>query len=185
MDPLESRTSNDRGSGRKPRENTPRAGDTGTISPTGNDLTHTTSETVYRATVEPVAHFTTDRVGQSADTPRNTKTRSTGNRHMNQTDKMDELATQAEQKADAGMQKTAEGLKKAADKARSMSGDQGGSMESIGTQAAGMMEKGADYLEHSDSEQMMQDLEAFVRRRPMESLLVAAGLGFLVSRALR
>jgi ElaB/YqjD/DUF883 family membrane-anchored ribosome-binding protein len=83
------------------------------------------------------------------------------------------------------MQKSADGLKKAADKTRTMSEEHGGPMGSIGSQAAGVMEKGADYLEQGDTEQMIQDLEAMVRRRPMESLLIAAGAGFLLSKAMR
>jgi ElaB/YqjD/DUF883 family membrane-anchored ribosome-binding protein len=32
---------------------------------------------------------------------------------------------------------------------------------------------------------MIADLEAFVRSKPVESLLVAAGIGFLFSKAMR
>jgi hypothetical protein len=39
-------------------------------------------------------------------------------------------------------------------------------------------------LRGRDSEQMMSDLEELVRKKPLESLLVAAGVGYLISRAL-
>jgi hypothetical protein len=83
------------------------------------------------------------------------------------------------------MQKSAEGLKKAADMARSMTEDRSGPVGAIGSQAADVIEKGAGYLEQGDTERMIQDLEAMVRRRPMESLLIAAGAGFLLSKAMR
>jgi len=95
------------------------------------------------------------------------------------------VAQQAEGKTDAGMQKSAEGLKKAADVTRSMTEDRSGPVGTIGSQAADVIEKGADYLEQGDTERMIQDLEETVRRRPMESLLVAAGAGFLLSKILR
>jgi hypothetical protein len=95
------------------------------------------------------------------------------------------VAQQAEEKTDAGMQKSAEGLKKAADMARSMTEDRSGPVGAIGSQAADVIEKGAGYLEQGDTERMIQDLEAMVRRRPMESLLIAAGAGFLLSKAMR
>lgn len=95
------------------------------------------------------------------------------------------VTQQAEEKTDAGMQKSAEGLKKAADMTRSMTEDRSGPVGTIGSQAADVIEKGAGYLEQGDTERMIQDLEAMVRRRPMESLLVAAGAGFLLSKAMR
>jgi hypothetical protein len=95
------------------------------------------------------------------------------------------VAQQAEEKTDAGMQKSAEGLKKAADMTRSMTEDRSGPVGTIGSQAADVIEKGAGYLEQGDTERMIQDLEAMVRRRPMESLLIAAGAGFLLSKAMR
>jgi hypothetical protein len=101
------------------------------------------------------------------------------------TGKTDGLAHQAEQKADAGMQKSAEGLKKAADMARSATEDRSGPVGTVGSQAAEVLDKGANLLEKGDTEQIIQDLEALVRRRPVESLLVAAGAGFIVSKAMR
>jgi hypothetical protein len=92
---------------------------------------------------------------------------------------------QAEQKADVGIQKSAEGLKKAAGLARSATEDRSGPVGTVGTQAAEVLDKGATYLEKGDTEQFIQDLEALVRRRPVESLLVAAAAGFIVSKAMR
>jgi len=97
----------------------------------------------------------------------------------------DGFARQAEQKADVGIQKSAEGLKKAADMARTATEDRSGAVGTVGTQAAEVLDKGASYLEKGDTEQVIQDLEALIRRRPVESLLIAAGAGFIVSKAMR
>jgi hypothetical protein len=45
------------------------------------------------------------------------------------------------------------------------------------------MHSGAEMIRGKDTDQMMTDLEAMIRRRPIESLLVAAGIGYLISRA--
>jgi ElaB/YqjD/DUF883 family membrane-anchored ribosome-binding protein len=39
-------------------------------------------------------------------------------------------------------------------------------------------------LRGRDSEQLISELESLVRSKPVESLLVAAGIGYLLSRAL-
>lgn len=95
------------------------------------------------------------------------------------------IAQQAGQKAEVGMQKSAEGLKKAAEKARSVSEERSGPVGTIGVQTADVLEKGAGYLEQGDTGQLIEDLEALVRRRPVEAMLVAAGMGFIVSKAMR
>jgi ElaB/YqjD/DUF883 family membrane-anchored ribosome-binding protein len=61
----------------------------------------------------------------------------------------------------------------------------GGSVASIATTAADKMEAGAQMLREKDTEQIVSDLEALVRRKPVESLLVAAGIGFVLSKIVR
>jgi ElaB/YqjD/DUF883 family membrane-anchored ribosome-binding protein len=121
----------------------------------------------------------------SATVPESGTTGAKPSRRKKQSSNSSAISDQVEQKADAVIQKPAEGLKKAADMTRSMTEERSGSVGAIGSQAADVLEKGADYLEQGDTEQMIQDLEAMVRRRPVESLLVAAGAGFLLSKALR
>lgn len=98
------------------------------------------------------------------------------------------IADQAATKVDAGIDKAAGGLDKAADLLRDKSeqmGDQGSGMQSMATQAADKLEVAAGYLKDKDSDQLVADLEALVRRKPVESLLVALGVGFLLSKAVR
>jgi hypothetical protein len=58
-----------------------------------------------------------------------------------------------------------------------------GQVASLATAAADKMHTGAEMIRGKDTDQMMTDLEAMIRRRPIESLFVAAGIGYLISRA--
>jgi ElaB/YqjD/DUF883 family membrane-anchored ribosome-binding protein len=102
------------------------------------------------------------------------------------TQKMGGLADQATSSADAGIEKAAGGLDTLAgtirDKSQSLGG---GQMESIATTTADKLASGAEMLRGQNSDQLVSELEALVRRKPMESLLVAAGVGFVLSKALR
>jgi ElaB/YqjD/DUF883 family membrane-anchored ribosome-binding protein len=101
-------------------------------------------------------------------------------------DKASQVTDQASTAADAGMDKAATGLDTLAgtlrDRGESMGG---GSVGSIATTAADKLESGAQMLRSTDTEQLMTDLEALVRRKPMESVLVAAGIGFVLSKIVR
>lgn len=103
-------------------------------------------------------------------------------------DKAGQLADQAGTKVDAGLDKAAGGLDKAADMLRGkgeQAGDPGGALPSAATKAAEKLDAASGYLKDKDSEQLIADLEALVRRKPVESLLVALGAGFLVSKAFK
>lgn len=96
------------------------------------------------------------------------------------------IADQATTKADAGMEKAAGGLETLAGTLREKSESMGGGqVQSIATTAANKLESGAEMLRQKDTDQLVSELEALVRRKPVESLLVAAGVGFLFSKALR
>lgn len=51
--------------------------------------------------------------------------------------------------------------------------------------AAEGVQSTATYLREHDTRQMLSDLEDVVRRRPGQSLLIAAAVGFLLGRAFR
>jgi ElaB/YqjD/DUF883 family membrane-anchored ribosome-binding protein len=98
--------------------------------------------------------------------------------------KAGELGSQATAKADAGMQKAAGGLDSLASTLREKSETMGGGQaQSLAATAAEKIEAGAEKLRSTDTDQMVSELESLVRRRPVESLLVAAGIGYLLSRA--
>jgi ElaB/YqjD/DUF883 family membrane-anchored ribosome-binding protein len=102
------------------------------------------------------------------------------------TQKMGGFADQATSSADAGLEKAAGGLDTLAgtirDKSQSLGG---GQMESIATTTADKLASGAEMLRGQNTDQLVSELEALVRRKPVESLLVAAGVGFVLSKALR
>jgi hypothetical protein len=52
-------------------------------------------------------------------------------------------------------------------------------------EAAGILERGADYLRSADVREMLSDAGDLIRRRPGVTLLVAALAGFLIAQALR
>lgn len=101
--------------------------------------------------------------------------------------KAGQVAEQATTQVDAGMEKAAGGLDKAADMLRQKteSMPQGGGVQSIASTAATQLDKGAQYLKDKDTDQLVADLEAMVRQKPTQTLLVAAGIGFLLSKVVR
>lgn len=101
-------------------------------------------------------------------------------------EKAGQVAEQATAAVDQGMGKAASGLDMAAEMIRER-GEQmgGGGVQSSAVMVADKLDAASDYLRDKDSGQLMADLEALVRRKPTESLLVAAGIGFLLSKMMR
>lgn len=99
--------------------------------------------------------------------------------------KASQAAGMAEERADQGMDKAASGLDQAADKVRQQGSQQGGSMGTAATKAADTMDSASSYLRSTDTDQIMNDLESMIRRKPTESLLAAAGVGFVLSKIFR
>ena len=103
-------------------------------------------------------------------------------------EKAAQVAEQATAKADVGIDKAAGGLDQAADMLRQKGeqmGSQGSAASSIVTQAATRLDAASQYLKDKDTDQLMADLEDLVRRKPAQTLLVAAGVGFLLSKVVR
>ena len=89
-------------------------------------------------------------------------------------EKASQATVQAQQKADQGMEMLLQ------------QGEQrGGTVASAATATADKLGGASQYLRDKDSAQLLDDLEALVRSKPVESLLVAAGVGFVLSKILR
>ncbi len=99
--------------------------------------------------------------------------------------KADQMSHTAHDKADQGVDKASEGLSAAADKLREQGESHGGQAGHVAETAADKLDSASGYLREHDTNQMVDDLEALVRRRPMESLLAAAGIGLLLSRIVK
>lgn len=97
---------------------------------------------------------------------------------------------QATQKADAGLDQAASGADKLANTIRSKAesgsheGAKGAAMDKA-TVVADKLDQTSQYLREKDSQQLVSDLEDLVRRKPVESVVAAVGVGFLLSKVLR
>lgn len=99
--------------------------------------------------------------------------------------KASDMTDQATQKADMGKDKAASGLDSLASTLRDKSQTMGdGQMGNMATMAADRLEQGAEMLRSKDTDQLVMELEDVIRQHPLESLLIAAGAGYLLSRAL-
>jgi ElaB/YqjD/DUF883 family membrane-anchored ribosome-binding protein len=102
------------------------------------------------------------------------------------TTKAAEIGEQATQKADIGKEKAATGLETIAGTLRDRSQAMGeGQLQSVAATAADKLESGAEMLRQKNTDELIADLEALVRRRPVESMIAAAAAGFFLSKALR
>lgn len=99
--------------------------------------------------------------------------------------KIDDLGASAQAKADEGLDAAASGLGQAADKLREQGEAHEGTAGTAATRAADALDSASTYLRDKDSDQLLTDLEALVRRKPVETLLAAAGIGFVLSKLLR
>jgi len=97
-------------------------------------------------------------------------------------DRMGEAGSQAQDKTDAGMDRAAGEIGKAADALRQRGEGQSGAMGTAATTTADKLDSASAYLREKDTDQLLQDIESLIRRKPVESLLVAAGAGFVLSR---
>ena len=102
-------------------------------------------------------------------------------------DKVQEAARNVQSKIDETRTPAADKLQNAAsalhEKAGSLPG--GETVAGLAHGAADRMQATAEYVRDHDVQRMTADVEAFVRRRPGQSLLAAAAVGFLIGRAFR
>lgn len=89
------------------------------------------------------------------------------------------------QGADQARESAAEGMETAAEKIRERASGSEGVQGKAGTKLAEGMEKTAGYLREHDTQEIMGDLERFVREHPTQSVLAAVALGFVIGRMMR
>lgn len=101
--------------------------------------------------------------------------------------KASEVGRQAGEQIDAKRGPAADSLQSAAsaihEKADSLPG--GETVKSVAHSAAEKLDSTAGYIREHDVQAMLSDVENMVRRNPGPSLLIAAGIGFLIGRAFR
>ncbi len=99
-------------------------------------------------------------------------------------DKASELRGQATDKADQGIDQAAGGLSKAADMVRQQA-DGDGPVPAQASLVADRLDQASSYFEGKDTNQIISDLEAFVRSKPIESLAGAVAIGFVLAKIVR
>lgn len=101
-------------------------------------------------------------------------------------EKAGQVGEQATAAVDQGIDKAASGLDMAAGMIRERGEHMGeGGVQSSAVMVADKLDAASSYLRDKDSGQLIADLEELVRRKPAQSLLVAAGIGFLLSKWMR
>jgi len=108
-------------------------------------------------------------------------------------DALDQAKEQGEQAANAiedtanqGIDRAAGAAQGLADTLRQQAGKLPGDQATeFANQAAGNLERGAEYLRQTDVAEMRGDLESLIRRYPAQSLVIGLAAGFLVARAFR
>lgn len=99
-------------------------------------------------------------------------------------EKAQEMGSKMQEQADAGLDKAASGLQKAAEQMRERGGSEG-LQGQVATKAADTMEKTAGYLRDHDTDEIWQDVESFVKEHPMQAAAGALVAGFVLGRLLR
>jgi len=100
-------------------------------------------------------------------------------------EKAGQVGEQMHSKTDKGIDGAASGLGQAANMLRQQGEQRQGTVGTAAAKAADTLEGASTYLQEKDTDHLVSDLEALVRRKPVESVLVAAGVGFVLSKIVR
>lgn len=98
--------------------------------------------------------------------------------------KAQELSEQAADKADAATTTAGARMSDAAQTLREKA-PATGTVATVADKTADTLEQAGTYLQQHDVADMRSDLEAIIRRHPMEAVLVGFGIGFLLARSTR
>jgi ElaB/YqjD/DUF883 family membrane-anchored ribosome-binding protein len=100
-------------------------------------------------------------------------------------EKAGQIAGEAQHRADEGMHKAAQTMDQAAQTLRQRGSEQGGPVGQVANTAADTLGSASEYLQGTDTAEMMDQVEAYIRQNPVQSLLIAAGVGFVLSKAFK
>jgi ElaB/YqjD/DUF883 family membrane-anchored ribosome-binding protein len=100
-------------------------------------------------------------------------------------EKAAEMGHKAQDQVDKGTDQAASGLQQAADKLRDQTEGSSGMPAQAGVKVADTMETAATYLREHDTEDMVGDLEKYVKAHPTTALAGAVVAGFFIGRMLR
>ncbi|HEV2527044.1 MAG TPA: hypothetical protein VGT61_01120 [Thermomicrobiales bacterium] len=100
------------------------------------------------------------------------------------TSKVSDVREQATAKSDQGLDQASQGLGQAADLVRKQAeGD--GPVPAQAAMVADRLEQASSYFKDKNTNEIVSDLETFVRSKPMESVVGAVAIGFVLAKILR
>lgn len=100
-------------------------------------------------------------------------------------EKAPEVMRKAQEQADARLDTAAEGMQSAASKIRERAQSAEGMPAEAGTKVADTMERTAGYLREHDTNEILDDMETYVREHPMQAVAGAVLGGFIIGRILK
>jgi ElaB/YqjD/DUF883 family membrane-anchored ribosome-binding protein len=152
-------------------------------SPEGADMTQQSGYTPVREERSP---YTGDTERDASMGDESAAGMSGGGRARREASAMTQKAReQASQVADEATTTAGESMESVASKLREGTEGQGGMAGQAGTKVADSMENTASYLKEHDTQEMLDDLERYVREHPMQALAGAIVGGFLIGRVFR
>lgn len=86
---------------------------------------------------------------------------------------------------DTGMDKAAQGLESAAEKMRGRAEEDTGVRSTVEEKAADAMGKTAEYLKEHDSQELIHELEEFVKAHPIQAAAGALVAGYVLAKIVR
>jgi ElaB/YqjD/DUF883 family membrane-anchored ribosome-binding protein len=95
-----------------------------------------------------------------------------------------EIGSRVVERTDAAMSAAGERIENLGHSLRDRASEEG-RVGKVLSRTAQALEHGGQYLQESTPGDVRMDLEDVMRRRPVATLLVGAGIGFLIARALR
>lgn len=106
-----------------------------------------------------------------------------GRQHMSQ--KSTEFSKEAQRRTDEAIQRSATGMEHAAQNVREGAERASGMQTRAAERMADSMERTAGYLREKDTQQMVDDIERYVREHPFRTIAGALVGGFVLARILR
>lgn len=95
------------------------------------------------------------------------------------------FADQAKDAAMRGKEKAATGFGSAGERIRERTEGKGGVREVVGAKVATGLETAGDYLQNHEYKEMVEDIEGYVKKHPMQTVAGAVFAGIIIGRMLR
>jgi gas vesicle protein len=156
-----------------PRRNEP------TYRPHAGDTAHQAADYLRSHSADEIADDARAKADDMVDTAKDKVDDMTGTVR----EKASEVGTQASDKINDAMTSTGQQISNLAQTVRERSPE--GQVGEVANATADALDRGGRYLQEQDLDGVRSDLEKIIRRYPIQSLLVGAGLSFVLARSMR